>query len=109
MRRAFILVSLLFSVANAQESASDIATGASGIYARDTYRIDTLVCPFKDRIEYEAGEIECGLLQVPENREDPVIYLTGGTGGASPSRDMGGCSLWRRVTRDFRCCGRRQL
>jgi hypothetical protein len=29
------------------------------------------VCPFKGRIEYDPGEIECGLLQVPENREDP--------------------------------------
>lgn len=40
-------------------------------FARDTYRIDTLVCPFKGRIDYDPGEIECGLLQVPENREDP--------------------------------------
>jgi pimeloyl-ACP methyl ester carboxylesterase len=71
---------------------------------------DTLVCPFRDRIDYEPGEIECGLIRVPENREvagsrtielhyvlikatgqdheendveirpDPVIYLTGGPG-----------------------------
>ncbi len=40
-------------------------------FARDTYRIDTLVCPFKGQIEYEPGDIECGLLEVPENREDP--------------------------------------
>jgi len=44
---------------------------APDIYARDTYRIESLVCPFKSRIEYDPGEIECGLLQVPENREDP--------------------------------------
>ncbi|NBB91987.1 MAG: alpha/beta fold hydrolase, partial [Gammaproteobacteria bacterium] len=73
---------------------------------------DTVVCPFRGRIEYEPGEIECGLVQVPENREvegsrtielhfvrvnargededgeavevrdDPVIYLTGGPGVA---------------------------
>ncbi len=73
---------------------------------------DTLVCPFRSRIDYEPGEIECGLIQVPENREvegsrtielhfvriaargededgnevevrdDPVIYLTGGPGVA---------------------------
>lgn len=71
---------------------------------------DTLICPFRGRIDYEPGEIECGLIQVPENREvpdsrtielnyvrivatgedhegeaveirdDPVIYLTGGPG-----------------------------
>ena len=41
------------------------------LFARDTYRIDTLVCPFKGEIEYEPGDIECGLLEVPENREDP--------------------------------------
>ena len=71
---------------------------------------DTLICPFRGQIDYEPGEIECGLIQVPENREvpdsrtielnyvrivatgedhegeavdirdDPVIYLTGGPG-----------------------------
>lgn len=71
---------------------------------------ETVICPFRGRIRYEAGEIECGLIQVPENREvagsrtielhyvriaatgkdvdgkevekrdDPVIYLTGGPG-----------------------------
>ncbi|MCK9489022.1 MAG: alpha/beta hydrolase [Xanthomonadales bacterium] len=73
---------------------------------------DTVVCPFRGAIDYEDGEIECGLIQVPENREvagsrmielhfvrlvatgedkrgkpvqtrpDPVIYLTGGPGVA---------------------------
>ncbi|MEN1727731.1 MAG: alpha/beta fold hydrolase [Pseudomonadota bacterium] len=71
---------------------------------------DALICPFAGSIDYEPGEIECGLIQVPENREvegsrtielhyvriaatgkdhegeevetreDPVIYLTGGPG-----------------------------
>jgi pimeloyl-ACP methyl ester carboxylesterase len=41
------------------------------LFARDSYRIDTVVCPFKGDIEYEPGDIECGLLEVPENREDP--------------------------------------
>ncbi|MCG8433357.1 MAG: alpha/beta fold hydrolase [Gammaproteobacteria bacterium] len=40
-------------------------------FARDTFRIDTVVCPFKNEIKYEPGDMECGLLQVPENREDP--------------------------------------
>ncbi len=71
---------------------------------------DPVICPFRGRIDYEAGQIECGLIRVPENRErpdsrtielmfvrlvargedgdgeevevrdDPVIYLTGGPG-----------------------------
>lgn len=41
------------------------------LFARDSYRIDSLICPFKGDIEYEPGDIECGLLQVPENREKP--------------------------------------
>lgn len=71
---------------------------------------DTVVCPFRGRIDYEPGQLECGLIRVPENREvegsrtielhfvriiargedadgepvelreDPVIYLTGGPG-----------------------------
>ncbi|MEQ8405146.1 MAG: alpha/beta hydrolase [Oceanicaulis sp.] len=64
-----------------------------------------LVCPFKGRIEYDAGDLSCGTITVPENREaeasrtirlmyvhmpatgeaedrreDPIIYLTGGPG-----------------------------
>jgi len=41
------------------------------LFSRDTYRIDSLICPFKGEIDYEPGAIECGLLQVPENRENP--------------------------------------
>ena len=40
-------------------------------FARDSYRIDPVVCPFRGEIEYEPGDITCGLLEVPENREDP--------------------------------------
>ncbi len=64
----------------------------------------SVVCPFKGDIRYEPGQVSCGLLTVPENREkpdsrlirlhvvtlharepeerrpDPVIYLTGGPG-----------------------------
>ena len=40
-------------------------------FARDSFRIDSFVCPFKNDIDYEPGDIECGLLQVPENREKP--------------------------------------
>ncbi len=47
------------------------AEEATDYFARDSLRIESLVCPFKGDIEYEPGEIECGLLQVPENRENP--------------------------------------
>jgi pimeloyl-ACP methyl ester carboxylesterase len=41
------------------------------LFARDTFRLDSVVCPAKGTIDYEPGEIECFLLQVPENRETP--------------------------------------
>lgn len=70
-----------------------------------------VICPFKGNIDYEPGEISCGLLAVRENREaeesrliqllyvrlhargedeealrdDPVIYLTGGPGVGAAS------------------------
>jgi pimeloyl-ACP methyl ester carboxylesterase len=58
----------------AQEPAAEHAPAADlsiDLFARDSYRIDTVVCPFKGQIDYEPGDIECGLLQVPENREVP--------------------------------------
>ena len=71
MRRFLVTLLLIIAApANAQSSV-DEETEAANLYARDSYRIDVLVCPFKGRIDYEPGEIECGLLQVPENREDP--------------------------------------
>lgn len=54
---------------SASESTVEIPT--PDLFARDSYRIDNVVCPFKGEIEYEPGDIECGLLEVPENREDP--------------------------------------
>jgi pimeloyl-ACP methyl ester carboxylesterase len=70
MKKILSLVPFLIAAtAGAQDSADDPA--ADDLFARDTYRISALVCPFKGRIDYDPGEIECGLLQVPENREDP--------------------------------------
>jgi pimeloyl-ACP methyl ester carboxylesterase len=40
-------------------------------FARDSYRVTPVVCPFRGEIDYEPGDIECGLLEVPENREKP--------------------------------------
>jgi pimeloyl-ACP methyl ester carboxylesterase len=53
------------------EESATISGPAPDLFARDSYRIDTVVCPFKSDIDYEPGDIECGLLEVPENREDP--------------------------------------
>ena len=69
------LLLALFPTAFAQETIPEEAVSASepptDLFARDSYRIDSVVCPFKGEIEYEPGDIECGLLEVPENREDP--------------------------------------
>ena len=69
------LLFALFSPAFAQETpAEGLAPSIEppkDLFARDSYRIDTVVCPFKGDIDYEPGDIECGLLEVPENREDP--------------------------------------
>lgn len=77
MRFQFFVFSLLFStlvmaqVSEETSVVSPFASEAPAYYTRDTYRINKLVCPFKGRVDYKPGEIECGLLQVPENREDP--------------------------------------
>jgi pimeloyl-ACP methyl ester carboxylesterase len=69
MRMTWLSIALLFSgFAEGQTIAEEQAVD---YFARDSLRIDTFVCPFKDDIDYEPGEIECGLLQVPENRENP--------------------------------------
>ena len=68
------LLSALFVSAFAQAQTEAIEPAVEPVvdyFARDTFRVDTFVCPFKSDIDYEPGEIECGLLQVPENREKP--------------------------------------
>ena len=82
-----------------------IEDAASLIQSWPTPEPVDFVCPFKGDIDYEPGEISCGFITVPENRErvdsrmirlhyvklsatgeeadirpDPVIYLTGGPG-----------------------------
>ena len=70
----------LVGVANAQEAveAAEVAateTQVVDLFSRDSYRIDKVLCPFKGELDYKPGEIECGLLQVPENREKPDSRL----------------------------------
>lgn len=68
--RLFCLSAALALTGLAQAQTTDVEPTIDH-FARDSFRIDTLVCPFKGDIDYEPGDIECGLLQVPENREDP--------------------------------------
>jgi len=111
----------LFGAAYAQEEMTDgvdAAPRAETLDAAETTEITPaarpdwpvpepvdFVCPFKDSLDYEPGEIACGFIAVPENREDagsrmirlhyvkiaatgeeadyredPAIYLTGGPG-----------------------------
>ncbi len=82
MRRIVLLCGLVFLLqpfaALSQTAPADAVPGLEetlraedALFARDSFRIDSVVCPFKGVIEYEPGEIECGLMQVPENREKP--------------------------------------
>lgn len=59
------------AVEPSEASLSELVEPAVDYFARDSFRIDKLVCPFKNNIDYEPGDVECGLLQVPENRENP--------------------------------------
>ncbi len=71
MRATWLPGALLVSAFAQAETGVIEVVGESteDYFARDTFRIDSYVCPFKNDIDYEPGEIECGLLQVPENRE----------------------------------------
>ncbi len=63
----------LSAIARSESLAAelDAAERHGDLFARDTFRLDSVVCPFKGTIDYEPGEIGCFLLQVPENREKP--------------------------------------
>lgn len=66
------LVSLWIPCTALAQGATSLAAGTTvDLFARDTFQLDAVVCPFKGEIEYEAGDIECALLEVPENREKP--------------------------------------
>lgn len=66
-----LALSTAFALAGPAQAQTTAAEPTVDLFARDSFRIDTLICPFKGDIDYEPGEIECGLLQVPENRENP--------------------------------------
>ncbi len=79
MKRTILCVALAFMIlpnvaiarSESTEAVLDAAEIHGELFTRDTFRLDSVVCPFKGQIEYEPGEIECFLLQVPENREKP--------------------------------------
>ncbi len=78
-RAVFWSAVLWSSAALAQTGAPPLETDAAGddsaasdaadFFARDAFKTETIVCPFKGTIRYKPGEISCGLLPVPENRE----------------------------------------
>jgi pimeloyl-ACP methyl ester carboxylesterase len=53
----------------AAEDEEAAAEEAADFFARDAFKTEKIVCPFKSQIRYKPGEISCGLLPVPENRE----------------------------------------
>lgn len=42
---------------------------SSDFFARDTYALTSMVCPFKSEIDYDSQYMDCFRLAVPENRE----------------------------------------
>jgi len=83
MKTAWITLSALllapvthaFAQEAATQQAPTVVENPIDLFARDSFRIDPVVCPFKGEIDYKPGEIECGLLEVPENRENPDSRL----------------------------------
>ncbi|MDM7860398.1 alpha/beta fold hydrolase [Alteromonas sp. ASW11-36] len=70
---AILFTQLLFTAtANAQQSEAISEL-------MEESNLVTVVCPFKDEIDYEPERLRCGMLSVPENRDDPnsrMIRLT---------------------------------
>jgi pimeloyl-ACP methyl ester carboxylesterase len=53
----------------AATAGEDVAGASADYFARDKFTVETIVCPFKGAVKYKPGEVSCGLLTVPENRE----------------------------------------
>jgi pimeloyl-ACP methyl ester carboxylesterase len=67
-----LLILPVAAIAQSESSGANATEAYGELFTRDTFRLDPVVCPFKGDIDYEPGEIECYLLQVPENREKPA-------------------------------------
>ncbi|MHA7872352.1 MAG: hypothetical protein ACX939_08385, partial [Hyphococcus sp.] len=53
----------------ADEAIPAPAEAVVDLFDKDTFSTRTIVCPFKGAVEYDPGDVSCGLLEVPENRE----------------------------------------
>jgi pimeloyl-ACP methyl ester carboxylesterase len=79
LKSVIIALAAVYAAFAGMAAAQEPATGGGfvgphagdEIFARDTYELTPMVCPFKGEIKYKPGEISCGLLAVPENREKP--------------------------------------
>ncbi|MEO1137679.1 MAG: alpha/beta fold hydrolase, partial [Pseudomonadota bacterium] len=54
------------TAANAEAEAPEAVLD---LFDKDGFTTRPIVCPFKGAVDYKPGEISCGLLEVPENRE----------------------------------------
>ncbi len=77
---------VLLSLAQAQDSEGDltdatvseadidivapVSEAPADIFSGDSFSTRTIICPFKGEVDYDAGDISCGFLAVPENREN---------------------------------------
>ena len=50
-------------------AGDDVETAAPDLFARDSYGLIPIVCPFKGQVDYDPETVSCGRLTVPENRE----------------------------------------
>ncbi len=48
---------------------AETASEPADLFARDTYTLTSMVCPFKGEIDYDSQHMDCFRLAVPENRE----------------------------------------
>ena len=55
----FILPNVAIAQSESPSAVLDTGESHGELFARDTFRLDTVVCPFKGQIDYEPGEIEC--------------------------------------------------
>ena len=56
-------------VAPAPETLEIAAPELVDFFDKDSFATRPIVCPFKGDVDYDGGDISCGLLEVPENRE----------------------------------------
>ncbi|WP_395339562.1 alpha/beta hydrolase [Ningiella sp. W23] len=53
----------------AQFENAETLSESSDLFAKDTYALTSMVCPFKGAMDYDSEHMDCFRLAVPENRE----------------------------------------